>query len=201
VADNAARLAGVSNERIGQLGTRPMRSARCIEVIQDIASRQPSGPQAPSRRPRSGEAARALPWWRPRSRSWPSRRAEAPRTFASGYRGFNPPPERRSVDRARSAKSQERHEVSRTIAAAVEEQSVTTKEIARTLPDAVPRTTSPRAWAQSAAAGPGNHQEHRRRGYRRPADSAGAAQRRRQGPSFRVSRATARGSQPVKLEK
>ena len=135
VASNAAELARVSNDRIGRLGSAADEIGKVIEVIQDIAEQTNLlALNATIEAARAGEAGKGFAVVATEVKELAKQTATATEDIRQRIEGIQS-----STGDAVRAIGQigeviERvNEVSRTIASAVEEQSITTKEIAQNM--------------------------------------------------------------------
>ena len=133
VADDAARLASVSNDRIGALGSAADEIGKVIEVIQDIAEQTNLlALNATIEAARAGDVGKGFAVVANEVKDLARQTAEATEDIRSRVEGIQG-----SSAEAIDAISQivdvvgKVNEASRTIASAVEEQSITTKEIAQ----------------------------------------------------------------------
>ncbi len=133
VADNAARLAGVSNDSMGHLGTAAEEIDRVIEVIQDIAEQTNLlALNATIEAARAGEAGKGFAVVATEVKELARQTAGATEDIRKRIEGIQA-----STGQAVKAIAdigeviKQVNELSRMIAAAVEEQSITTKDIAR----------------------------------------------------------------------
>lgn len=155
VADNAARLAQVSNERVGQLGTAADEIGKVIEVIQDIAEQTNLlALNATIEAARAGDAGKGFAVVATEVKALAKQTAEATEDIRKRIQGI----QSATGDAVQSIGEiseviKNVNEVSRTIASAVEEQSITTKQIAQNVAEtASASSTVSQAVAQSAAA-------------------------------------------------
>lgn len=135
VASNAAQLAGVSNEKIGQLGTAADQIGKVIEVIQDIAEQTNLlALNATIEAARAGEAGKGFAVVATEVKELAKQTAIATEDIRKRIEGIQSTTG--DTVKAIGQISEVIHrvnEVSRTIASAVEEQSITTKEIAQNM--------------------------------------------------------------------
>jgi len=155
VADNAARLAEGSNQRIGELGSAADEIGKVIEVIQDIAEQTNLlALNATIEAARAGEAGKGFAVVATEVKELAKQTAHATEDIGKRIQ---------AIQAATSGAVQSIgeigqvirnvNEVSRTIAAAVEEQSVTTREIAKNVAHAASASDAvSQGVAQSAAA-------------------------------------------------
>jgi methyl-accepting chemotaxis protein len=155
VAGNAARLAEVSNDRIGQLGSAANEIGRVIEVIQDIAEQTNLlALNATIEAARAGDSGKGFAVVATEVKELARQTADATEDI------------RRRIEGIQSATGEavqsigeisqvigNVNSVSRTIASAVEEQSITTREIAQSVSEAATASsTVSQGVAQSASA-------------------------------------------------
>jgi methyl-accepting chemotaxis protein len=138
VADSAARLARTSNDKIGQLGQAASEIGKVIEVIQEIAEQTNLlALNATIEAARAGEAGKGFAVVATEVKQLARQTAEATEDIRCRIQAIQ-----RSSDEAIQAITEigdvvaQVNGASRTIAAAVEEQSITTQEIARNVAEA-----------------------------------------------------------------
>lgn len=135
VADEAARLAQVSNEKVGGLGDAANEIGKVIEVIQDIAEQTNLlALNATIEAARAGEAGKGFAVVATEVKELAKQTATATddiRKRIEGIQGSTG--EAVTAIREITSVINNVNEVARTIAAAVEEQSITTKDIAETV--------------------------------------------------------------------
>ena len=155
VADNAARLAEASNQSIGQLGSAADEIGKVIQVIQDIAEQTNLlALNATIEAARAGEAGKGFAVVATEVKELAKQTAEATEDIRKRIEGIQSATGEavRSIGEI-SQVIKNVNEVSRTIASAVEEQSITTKEIAQNVAQtANASSTVSQGVAQSAAA-------------------------------------------------
>ena len=135
VADQATELAQVSNEKVGQLGTAAEEIGKVIEVIQDIAEQTNLlALNATIEAARAGEAGKGFAVVATEVKELARQTADATEDIGKRVAAIQSSTGE-SVKAIGSISDiiQKVNEVSRTIASAVEEQSVTTKEISANL--------------------------------------------------------------------
>jgi methyl-accepting chemotaxis protein len=133
VAGNAATMAQSSNETIGQLGTAADEIGKVIQVIQDIAEQTNLlALNATIEAARAGDAGRGFAVVATEVKELAKQTAEATEDIRARIEGIQSSTGLaiKSIGSI-SEVIQQVNEISRTIASAVEEQSVTTKEIAQ----------------------------------------------------------------------
>jgi methyl-accepting chemotaxis protein len=156
VADNAAKLAEVSNEKVGQLGAAADTIGKVIEVIQDIAEQTNLlALNATIEAARAGEAGKGFAVVATEVKELAKQTANATEDIRQRIEGIQ-----NSTGGAVQAIGEigdvikKVNEVSRIIASAVEEQSITTKEIAKNVAEAsTSAATVSRGVNESATAG------------------------------------------------
>ena len=169
-----------SNVTIGQLGTAADEIGKVIEVIQDIAEQTNLlALNATIEAARAGDAGKGFAVVATEVKELAKQTADATEDIRNRIEGIQGSTGEavKSIGEI-SEVIQQVNEVSRTIASAVEEQSITTKEIAKNVaPDGDRRQTRVSTGvAESAAAEPGDHPEHRGRRSGGEADRQGASQ-------------------------
>jgi methyl-accepting chemotaxis protein len=156
VADNAARLAQVSNDRIGQLGSAADAIGKVIQVIQDIADQTNLlALNATIEAARAGEAGKGFAVVATEVKELARQTAEATEDIRQRIEGIQSATGEavQSIGQI-SEVIRNVNDVSRTIASAVEEQSITTKEIAQNVSQtATASATVSEGVSLSAAAG------------------------------------------------
>jgi methyl-accepting chemotaxis protein len=133
VAGNAAQVASSSNETIGQLGNAADEIGKVIEVIQDIAEQTNLlALNATIEAARAGDAGKGFAVVATEVKELAKQTAEATEDIRGRIEGIQTS-SKEAVDSIGKISEviQQVNEISRTIASAVEEQSVTTKEIAQ----------------------------------------------------------------------
>ena len=155
VADNAATLASVSNDRVGQLGAAADEIGKVIELIQDIAEQTNLlALNATIEAARAGEAGKGFAVVATEVKELAKQTSEAAediRGRISGIQAATDDAVKSIGEISQSIKSV--NDVSRTIASAVEEQSITTKEIAQNIAETASASSLVSTGvAQSAAA-------------------------------------------------
>jgi methyl-accepting chemotaxis protein len=156
VADNAAKLAEVSNEKVGQLGAAADTIGKVIEVIQDIAEQTNLlALNATIEAARAGEAGKGFAVVATEVKELAKQTANATEDIRQRIEGIQS-----STGGAVQAIGEigdvikKVNEVSRIIASAVEEQSITTREIAKNVAEAsTSAATVSRGVNESAIAG------------------------------------------------
>jgi methyl-accepting chemotaxis protein len=156
VAENAARLAQVGNDRIGQLGVAAGEIGRVIEMIQDIAEQTNLlALNATIEAARAGEAGKGFAVVATEVKELARQTAEATEDIRNRIEGI----QSATGEAVQSIGEigeviRNVNDVSRTIASAVEEQSITTKEIAHNVAEtATASATVSMSVSQSATAG------------------------------------------------
>jgi len=155
VADNAAQLAESSNQTIGQLGTAADEIGKVIEVIQDIAEQTNLlALNATIEAARAGDAGKGFAVVATEVKELAKQTADATEDIRNRIEGIQGSTQEvvRSIGEI-SEVIGEVSGVSRTIASAVEEQSITTKEISQSVAQSSDAaTTVSRGVAESASA-------------------------------------------------
>ena len=155
VADNAAQLAESSNQTIGQLGTAADEIGKVIEVIQDIAEQTNLlALNATIEAARAGDAGKGFAVVATEVKELAKQTADATEDIRNRIEGIQGSTQEvvRSIGEISDVIG-EVSGVSRTIASAVEEQSITTKEISQSVAQSSDAaTTVSRGVAESASA-------------------------------------------------
>ncbi len=142
VADQASRLAEVSNERVGGLGQAADEIGKVIEVIQDIAEQTNLlALNATIEAARAGEAGKGFAVVASEVKDLAKQTAQATDDIRQRIEGIQSSTGD-AVDSIREITSviTNVNDVARTIAAAVEEQSITTREISQNVSEAASAT-------------------------------------------------------------
>ncbi len=137
VADEGAHLAAVSNRDVGELGTAALEIEKVLEVIQDIAAQTNLlALNATIEAARAGEAGRGFAVVAAEVKNLARQTATATEDIHQRIDGIQNTTQRavRGMENVGQV-IQRVNDVSRTIAAAVEQQSATTKGIARSMAD------------------------------------------------------------------
>ncbi|MCA9127692.1 MAG: methyl-accepting chemotaxis protein [Planctomycetales bacterium] len=189
VAGNAANLVEVSNKKIEDLGTAADEIGKVIEVIQDIAEQTNLlALNATIEAARAGEAGKGFAVVATEVKELAKQTAAATDDIRSRIEGIqNSTGDAVSAIREISEVIQHVNEVSRTIAAAVEEQRLTTKEISTNVKQtAVAADTVSKGVSESALASEEITQNISRVDQVLQQTAAGAAQSRTAGDEFSI---------------
>ncbi|MBP7933729.1 MAG: Cache 3/Cache 2 fusion domain-containing protein [Phycisphaerae bacterium] len=155
VAENATQLANTSNQKIGQLGSAADAIGKVIEVIQDIAEQTNLlALNATIEAARAGDAGKGFAVVATEVKELAKQTAEATEDIRKRIGAIQSSTGEAVTSIAEITKVIGKvNEVSRTIASAVEEQSITTKEIAQNVAQtAAASSTVSQGVAQSATA-------------------------------------------------
>lgn len=156
VANEASELADESNQRIGQLGSAADEIGKVIEVIQDIAEQTNLlALNATIEAARAGDAGKGFAVVATEVKELAKQTAEATEDISNRIQAIQSSSEDSvgAIGRIREV-IRNVNEVSSTIASAVEEQSITTKEIAQNIAQAASATeTVSKGVTESASAG------------------------------------------------